>query len=84
MIRDAEMAESDAKREAESVAADVKSEAEVSLSNANAAIVFEFLYRFIGLGKQYFGKFDEEAVKNNFVLIYELLDGNRHASFQML
>ncbi|KAK5254907.1 clathrin associated protein complex medium subunit, partial [Exophiala xenobiotica] len=46
----------------------------VTKSNANAAIVFEFLYRFIGLGKQYFGKFDEEAVKNNFVLIYELLD----------
>lgn len=47
----------------------------VTKSNANAAIVFEFLYKFIGLGKQYFGKFDEEAVKNNFVLIYELLDG---------
>jgi len=27
------------------------------------------------LGKSYFGKFDEEAVKNNFVLVYELLDG---------
>jgi hypothetical protein len=36
--------------------------------------VFEFLYRFVGLGKAYFGKFDEEAVKNNFVLVYELLD----------
>lgn len=47
----------------------------VTRSNANAAIVFEFLYRFISLGKGYFGKFDEEAVKNNFVLIYELLDG---------
>ncbi|KAK5100127.1 clathrin associated protein complex medium subunit [Exophiala xenobiotica] len=46
----------------------------VTKSNANAAIVFEFLYRFIGLGRGYFGKFDEEAVKNNFVLIYELLD----------
>lgn len=44
-------------------------------SNANAALVFEFLYRLIVLGKSYFGKFDEEAVKNNFVLIYELLDG---------
>jgi AP-2 complex subunit mu-1 len=29
----------------------------------------------IALGKGYFGKFDEEAVKNNFVLVYELLDG---------
>jgi AP-2 complex subunit mu-1 len=47
----------------------------VTKSNANAALVFEFLYRLIMLGKSYFGKFDEEAVKNNFVLIYELLDG---------
>ncbi|KAJ5379035.1 Clathrin adaptor mu subunit C-terminal [Penicillium cosmopolitanum] len=46
----------------------------VTKSNANAALVFEFLYRLILLGKSYFGKFDEEAVKNNFVLIYELLD----------
>ncbi|OAP57010.1 hypothetical protein AYL99_09122 [Fonsecaea erecta] len=46
----------------------------VTKSNANAAVVFEFVYKFIALGKQYFGKFDEEAVKNNFVLIYELLD----------
>jgi len=47
----------------------------VTKSNANAALVFEFLYRLIALGRSYFGKFDEEAVKNNFVLIYELLDG---------
>jgi AP-2 complex subunit mu-1 len=47
----------------------------VTKSNANAALVFEFLYRLIALGKGYFGKFDEEAVKNNFVLVYELLDG---------
>ncbi|KAL1953826.1 hypothetical protein VTO42DRAFT_2121 [Malbranchea cinnamomea] len=46
----------------------------VTKSNANAALVFEFLYRLIILGKGYFGKFDEEAVKNNFVLVYELLD----------
>ncbi|KAL8796462.1 MAG: hypothetical protein Q9195_001136 [Heterodermia aff. obscurata] len=46
----------------------------VTKSNANAALVFEFLYRLVGLGKGYFGKFDEEAVKNNFVLVYELLD----------
>jgi len=47
----------------------------VTKGNANAALVFEFLYRLTTLGKSYFGKFDEEAVKNNFVLIYELLDG---------
>ena len=43
--------------------------------NANAALVFEFCYRFISIAKSYFGKMDEEAVKNNFVLIYELIDG---------
>lgn len=47
----------------------------VTKSNANAALVFEFLERLRGLGKAYFGKFDEEGVKNNFVLVYELLDG---------
>jgi AP-2 complex subunit mu-1 len=47
----------------------------ITKSNANAALVFEFLYRLTALGKGYFGKFDEEAVKNNFVLVYELLDG---------
>ena len=47
----------------------------ITKSNANAALVFEFLYRLIALGRGYFAKFDEEAVKNNFVLVYELLDG---------
>ncbi|KAG0271082.1 hypothetical protein BGZ95_001179 [Linnemannia exigua] len=42
--------------------------------NANAALIFEFCYRVINVGRSYFGKFDEEAVKANFVLIYELLD----------
>ena len=51
----------------------------ITKSNANAALVFEFLYRFVGLGRGYFGKFDEEAVKNNFVLVYELLDGKPRA-----
>ncbi|KAI0053981.1 clathrin adaptor mu subunit [Auriscalpium vulgare] len=46
----------------------------VTKNNANAALVFEFCYRVISIGKSYFGKMDEESVKNNFVLIYELLD----------
>jgi len=44
-------------------------------NNANAAMVFEFCYRFTSICKSYFGKLDEESVKNNFVLIYELIDG---------
>ena len=46
-----------------------------SRNNANAALVFEFCYRFISIAKAYFGKVDEESVKSNFVLIYELIDG---------
>lgn len=46
----------------------------VSKMNSNAALIFEFLYKVIVLGKSYFGKFDEEAVKENFALIYELMD----------
>ncbi|KAG9097448.1 hypothetical protein FRC06_007541 [Ceratobasidium sp. 370] len=38
----------------------------VTKCNANAALVFEFCYRFINIGKSYFGKVDEESVKNNF------------------
>ncbi|KAE9397285.1 clathrin adaptor, mu subunit [Gymnopus androsaceus JB14] len=46
----------------------------VTKTNANAALVFEFCYRFINICKSYFGKMDEEAIKNNFVLVYELVD----------
>lgn len=56
----------------------------VTRSNANAALVFEFLYRFSALGRGYFGKFDEDAVKNNFVLIYELLDGTIATLLEMV
>ncbi|GAA93418.1 uncharacterized protein L969DRAFT_96056 [Mixia osmundae IAM 14324] len=48
--------------------------AAVTKNNASAALVFEFCYRVISVGRSYFGKLDEESVKNNFVLIYELLD----------
>ncbi|KAF2721305.1 clathrin adaptor, mu subunit [Polychaeton citri CBS 116435] len=46
----------------------------VTKGNVNSALVFEFLYKLAGLGKSYFGRFDEEAVKSNFVMVYELLD----------
>ncbi|KAF9014194.1 Mu homology domain-containing protein [Cyathus striatus] len=46
----------------------------VTKTNVNAALIFEFCYKFITICKSYFGKIDEEAVKNNFVLIYELID----------
>ena len=40
-------------------------------------MVFEFLNRFADTMQSYFGKLNEENVKNNFVLIYEILDGKR-------
>uniref|UniRef100_A0AC34GPM8 MHD domain-containing protein n=1 Tax=Panagrolaimus sp. ES5 TaxID=591445 RepID=A0AC34GPM8_9BILA len=46
----------------------------VTRHNINAAMVFEFLNRFAETMQSYFGKLNEENVKNNFVLIYELLD----------
>ncbi|KFY61798.1 hypothetical protein V496_04886 [Pseudogymnoascus sp. VKM F-4515 (FW-2607)] len=39
-----------------------------------AGVIVERSPAMLALGKGYFGKFDEEAVKNNFVLVYELLD----------
>ena len=42
--------------------------------NINAGLIFEFLYGFIKICKNYFGEFTEEKIRNNFVLIYELLD----------
>lgn len=47
----------------------------VTKLNANPALAFQFLYKLTEVFKVYFGgTIDEEAVRNNFVLIYELLD----------
>ncbi|KAL2525254.1 AP-2 complex subunit mu [Abeliophyllum distichum] len=44
-------------------------------SNANVACAFKFVVEAVSLFKSYFGgTFDEDAIRNNFVLIYELLD----------
>ena len=52
--------------------------AAVTKQNVNAAMVFEFLLKVIDVMQSYFGKISEENIKNNFVLIYELLDGKCH------
>ena len=49
--------------------------AAVTKQNVNAAMVFEFLMKVSDVMSSYFGKITEDNVKNNFVLIYELLDG---------
>ena len=46
----------------------------VSHGNAQVALAFQFLHEFVRVLKNYFGDFTEESIRNNFVLIYELLD----------
>uniref|UniRef100_G1TZT2 AP-2 complex subunit mu n=1 Tax=Oryctolagus cuniculus TaxID=9986 RepID=G1TZT2_RABIT len=48
--------------------------AAVTKQNVNAAMVFEFLYKMCDVMAAYFAKISEENIKNNFVLIYEMLD----------
>lgn len=49
--------------------------AAVTKQNVNAPMVFEFLAKLMEVMTSYFGKVTEDNIKNNFVLIYELLDG---------
>eukprot|EP00911_Craspedida_sp_UC1_P000767 UC1_evm1s586 len=42
--------------------------------NANAAMVFTFMLKFIEMMEAYFTRFNVVNVKNNFPLVYELLD----------
>ncbi|EAR89148.1 clathrin adapter protein AP-1, mu subunit (macronuclear) [Tetrahymena thermophila SB210] len=42
--------------------------------NINAAMTIQFLYQLINVCKSYFGDFDENNIRKQFVLIYELLD----------
>ncbi|EDV23794.1 AP-2 complex subunit mu [Trichoplax sp. H2] len=48
--------------------------AAVSRQNCNAAMVFEMINHLCNSFVSYFGKINEDSIKNNFVLIYELLD----------
>ena len=43
-------------------------------ANANAAALLLFLHKTIGVFKEYFGDLEEESLRDNFVIIYELLD----------
>ena len=42
--------------------------------NANVAMVLTFLYRCVRVFGEYFHDFQEESVRDNFVIVYELLD----------
>lgn len=43
-------------------------------TSTNAALVFTFLYKIVSIFTEYFRELEEESIRDNFVLIYELLD----------
>uniref|UniRef100_A0A674DZZ9 Adaptor related protein complex 1 subunit mu 3 n=1 Tax=Salmo trutta TaxID=8032 RepID=A0A674DZZ9_SALTR len=42
--------------------------------NANAALVYSFLYKMVEVFKEYFKELEEESFRDNFVTVYELMD----------
>eukprot|EP01117_Protostelium_nocturnum_P020220 TRINITY_DN89_c0_g2_i1.p1 TRINITY_DN89_c0_g2~~TRINITY_DN89_c0_g2_i1.p1 ORF type:complete len:429 (-),score=117.37 TRINITY_DN89_c0_g2_i1:108-1394(-) len=46
----------------------------VSERNCNASMILLFLYKLIEVFVEYFKELEEESIRDNFVLIYELLD----------
>mmetsp|Transcript_16441 Transcript_16441/g.24546 ORF Transcript_16441/g.24546 Transcript_16441/m.24546 type:complete len:445 (+) Transcript_16441:45-1379(+) len=46
----------------------------VTNRNANATMMLLFLYRVVDVFKEYFKELEEESIRDNFVIIYELLD----------
>jgi len=46
----------------------------VTKTNANAALTFSFLHKLVAIFCEYFKELEEESIRDNFVLIYELLD----------
>lgn len=46
----------------------------VTTQNANAAVSLLFLYSVVDVLKDYFSTLEEESIRDNFVIVYELLD----------
>lgn len=46
----------------------------IGYKGTNPAMIFNFLHRVVDLLKYYFEQLEEESIRDNFVLIYELLD----------
>lgn len=45
-----------------------------SKKNANVALIFAFLHKIVTVFSEYFKELEEESIRDNFVIIYELLD----------
>lgn len=46
----------------------------VTKKNANAMVILNFLYKFVEVFEDYFKEMNEESIRDNFVITYELLD----------
>lgn len=46
----------------------------ISKNNNNAVLVFTFIYTLVDTLEKFFGNVEEESIRDNFVIIYELLD----------
>lgn len=46
----------------------------VALRDSNAAMLVAFLYKLVQVFREYFKRVDDESIRDNFVIIYELLD----------
>mmetsp|Transcript_15935 Transcript_15935/g.18788 ORF Transcript_15935/g.18788 Transcript_15935/m.18788 type:complete len:425 (+) Transcript_15935:77-1351(+) len=46
----------------------------VTKRNSNVSLMLMYLYRLVVVFKDYFGELEEESIRDNFVIIYELLD----------
>ncbi|KAM3845304.1 AP-1 complex subunit mu-2 isoform 3-T3 [Vipera latastei] len=46
----------------------------VTMKNANASLVYSFLYKVVEVFSEYFKELEEESIRDNFVIVYELLD----------
>jgi AP-1 complex subunit mu len=45
-----------------------------TIKNANVALIFTFLHKLVDVFVEYFKEVEEESIRDNFVIIYELLD----------
>ena len=46
----------------------------VAKRNPNITLIFSFLHKLVSILKDYFNRLEEESIRDNFVIIYELLD----------
>jgi len=46
----------------------------VTRSNSNVASIVQFLHKMVEVFKHYFQELEEESLRDNFVIVYELLD----------